>query len=126
MYSELELKSFELVVGTESEVVNLQAANKQFSSLTISLVYDKSDQHRSVYDSYNTELGSTKIKSVELKNASNTYSSFNTVKFNMSDAHDKYLVYMQFVVWCCNGSSMVPLSNYANKLTFQELPDLND
>ena len=65
MYSELELKSFELVVGTESGVVNLQAANKQFSSLTISLVYDKSDQHRSVYDSYNTELGSTKIKSVE-------------------------------------------------------------
>ena len=119
MYSELELKSFELVVGTESGVVNLQAANKQFSSLTISLVYDKSDQHRSVYDSYNTELGSTKIKSVELKNASNTYSSFNTVKFNMSNAHDKYLVYMQFVAWCCNGSSMVPLSNYANKLTFR-------
>ena len=119
MYSDLELKSFELVVGTESGVVNLQAANKQFSSLTISLVYDKSDQHRSVYDSYNTELGSTKIKSVELKNASNTYSSFNTVKFNMSNAHDKYLVYMQFVAWCCNGSSMVPLSNYANKLTFR-------
>ena len=119
MYSELELKSFELVVGTESGVVNLQVANKQFSSLTISLVYDKSDQHRSVYDSYNTELGSTKIKSVELKNASNTYSSFNTVKFNMSNAHDKYLVYMQFVAWCCNGSSMVPLSNYANKLTFR-------
>ena len=61
----LYLKSFELVVGTESRAVNFQAANKQFSFLTISLVYDRSNQHRSVYDSYNVEFASTKIKSVE-------------------------------------------------------------
>ena len=41
-------KSFELVSGTESRVVNFQAANKQFSFLAISLVYEKSDQHRSI------------------------------------------------------------------------------
>ena len=90
-------KSFELLVGTESRVVNFQAANKQFAFLTILLVHDRSDQHRSAYDSYNKELASTKIKSVLLENVSNTYSSFNTVKFDMSDAHDKYLLYMQFV-----------------------------
>ena len=61
----LYLKSFELVVGTESRAVNFQAANKQFSFLTISLVYDRSNQHRSVYDSYNAEFASTKIKSVQ-------------------------------------------------------------
>ena len=61
----LYLKSFELVVGTESRAVNFQAANKQFSFLTISLVYDRSNQHRSVYDSYNVEFASTKIKSVQ-------------------------------------------------------------
>ena len=61
--------SFELVIGTESRVVNFQAANKQFSVLVISLVYDKSDQRRSIYDSYNTELASTKIKSIKLENA---------------------------------------------------------
>ena len=60
-------------------------------------MYDRSDQHSSVYDSYSTELAITKIKSVQLENASNTYSSFNTVKFDTSDAHDKYLLYMQFV-----------------------------
>ena len=90
-------KSFELLVGTESRVVNFQAANKHFAFLTILLVHDRSDQHRSAYDSYNKELASTKIKSVQLENVSNTYSSFNTVKFDMSDAHDKYLLYMQFV-----------------------------
>ena len=60
-------KSFELMVGTESRVLNFQATNKQFSFLTISLVYDRSDQHRSVYDSYNTELASTKIESLQLE-----------------------------------------------------------
>ena len=90
-------KSFEFAVGTESRVLNFQAANKQFFFLTISFVYDRSDQHSSVYDSYSTELAITKIKSVQLENASNTYSSFNTVKFDTSDAHDKYLLYMQFV-----------------------------
>ena len=41
-------KSFELVTGTQSRVVSFQGANKQFSFLSISLVYDKSDQHRSI------------------------------------------------------------------------------
>ena len=67
-------KSFELVSGTESRVVNFQAVNKQFSFLSSSLVYDKSDQHRSIYNSYNAELASTKIKSIKLEIASNTYS----------------------------------------------------
>ena len=65
-------KSFELVAGTESRVVELQGSNKQFSFLTISLVYDKSDQHRSIYDSYNGEVASTMIKLIQLENASNT------------------------------------------------------
>ena len=60
-------KSFELVAGTESRVVNFQGANKQFSFLSISLVYDKSDQHRSIYNSYNAELASAKLKSIKLE-----------------------------------------------------------
>ena len=94
-------KFFELDSGTESRVVNFQAANKQFSFLSISLVYEKSDQHRSIYDSYNIQLESTKIKWIKLKNVSNTYSLINSVKFDTSDAHDKYLLYTQFVAWYC-------------------------
>ena len=75
---------FELVAGTESQVVKFQGSNKQFSFVAIALVYDKSDQHRSIHDSYNGEVASTMIKSIELENASNTYSSFNSVKFNTS------------------------------------------
>ena len=65
--------------------MDFTGANKQFSFFAISLVYDKSDQHRSINDSYNTELVSTKIKSTTLENASNAYSSFNSMKFDTSN-----------------------------------------
>ena len=85
-------------------------------------MYDKSDQHRSIYNSYNAELASTKIKSIILATASNTYSTFNSVKFNTSDPHDKFLLHNQFVAWYCKGCSIVLLSDYANNPVFQELP----
>ena len=102
-------KSFELVAGTQSRFVNFQATYKQFSFITISSVHNRNYQHRSVYDSYHTELASAKIKSVQLENASDTYSTFNTVKFDTGYANEKYLVYMQFVSRYCKGSSIVPL-----------------
>ena len=34
--------------------------------------------------------------------------------FLFSDAHDKYLLYMEFVAWYCKGCSVVPLPDYAN------------
>ena len=117
-------KSFELVTGTESRIVNFQRANKYFFFLSISLVYDKSDQYRSIYNSYNAELASTKMKSIKLENASNTYSLFNSVKFDTSDAHDKYLLYAQFAAWFCKGSSIAPLPDYAHNPVYQEMPTI--
>ena len=61
-----------------------------------------------------------------LKNASNTDSTFNNVKFDTKDSHDQYLLYSPFVTWYCKGSSIAPLSDYANNLVFQELPTKNE
>ena len=44
-------KSSELVTGTESRVVDFTGTNKHFSFFAISLVNDKSEQHRSIHDS---------------------------------------------------------------------------
>ena len=84
-------KSFELVSGTETCAVDFTGANQQLSFFAISLVYDESDQHRSINDSYNAELASTKIKLITLESASNTYSTFNDVKFDTSNSHNKFL-----------------------------------
>ena len=61
-------------------------------------------------------------KSITLKNTSNTYSTFNSVKFDTEDSHDQFLLYSQFVAWYCKGSSITLLSIYANNLVLQELP----
>ena len=91
--------------------------NKQSSFISISLVYDKSDQHNNVYDSYNVELWSKSIETIILENTSNSYSLFNNVKFDLDEDHDQYQLYLQFFTWYCNGSSMVPLNDYAKNET---------
>ena len=57
---------------------------------------------------------------IKLENASDTYSEFNTIKFYLNDEHDKYLLYSAFTVWVCKGSSIVPLSDYTHKKTYQK------
>ena len=54
-------QSFEINTGTQSINVNFVGANRQFAFLEVSLVHDKSDQHRTIYDSYNVEIAATKF-----------------------------------------------------------------
>ena len=76
-------KSYELNIGVKLFTVDFRGANKQFSFLEISIVYDcKNNQHNLICDSYNVELTSTKIKPIKLENASNMYNSFNKIKFD--------------------------------------------
>ena len=117
-------KSFELVSGIKSRLVDFTGENKQLPFF-LSLLHDKTNQHRSIYDSYNAELASKKSKSITLENASNAYNTFNSVKFNTSDPHDKFLLHSQFVAWYCKGFSIAPLSDYVNNPVFKELPTLS-
>ena len=73
-------KSFEVNTGTQSHVVEFKRANKQFSFIEISLVYDKIEQHTSVYDSDNIELAATRIASVQLENLNNKYGSKQKIR----------------------------------------------
>ena len=57
----------------------LQMLSNNFLLLEFSLVFDKSDQHLNIYDSYNAETATKSIKYIKLQNASNTYSEFNTI-----------------------------------------------
>ena len=118
-------KSYELIASAQSRTINFNNALKQFSFLEISLVYDRSDKHLSIYDSYNAEVASTQIKSIKLQNASNTYSEFNTVKFDLEDEEDRYTLYNAFVAFVTEGSSIIAESEYMNNEVRQELPNRN-
>ena len=118
-------KSYELVTGSQSKTFTFTNAFKQFAFLEFSLVFDKSDQHLNIYDSYNAETAATSIKYIKLQNASNTYSEFNTIKFNLEDEEDRYVLYNAFVAWVTKGSSIVPESDYLYNEVRQELPNRN-
>ena len=118
-------KSYELVSGAQSKTITFNNAFKQFSFLEISLVFDRSNHHLRIYDSYNSEVAATKIKTIKLQSASNTYSEFNTVKFDLEDEEDRYTLYNAFVAWVTNSSSIVPESDFMYNEARQELPNRN-
>ena len=118
-------KSYELVAGAQSKTFTFTNAFKQFALLEFSLVFDKSDQHLNIYDSCNAETAATSIKYIKLQNASNTYSEFNTIKFNLEDEEDCFILYNAFVAWVTKGSSIVPESDYLYNETRQQLPNRN-
>ena len=70
-------KTYEINVGSQSHVVDFTGASRQFSFVEIGLVFDKSEQHNSQYDSYNFELAATMIGSVQLENLNNKYGELN-------------------------------------------------
>lgn len=58
-------KTQEINVETDLINIDILGANRQFDQLELSLVYDKSDKHTTIYDSYNV---AKEIKSVKLSN----------------------------------------------------------
>ena len=82
-------QSFKINVGTQSSKVNFRGLNKQIKWLKISLVFDKSDQHQTAYDSYDVELAAKYMQLLALENASTTYSLTGQLEYNDSKEHDK-------------------------------------
>ena len=115
-------KTYKLIVCAQSRTITFESSNKQFSFLEFSLVFDSSHQHKSIYDSYNAEVAATTVRSIRPENASDTNSEFNTVKFDLTDEHNKHIMYSAFIARICNGSSIAPLSDYAHNPNYQEAP----
>ena len=115
-------KTYKLIRGAQAGTITFDLSNEQFSFLEISLIFDSSHQHKSNYDSYNAEVAARTVSSVRLENTSDTYSEFNTVKFDLTDEHDKHIMHSAFIAWIYNGSSISPLSDYAHNPIYQKAP----
>ena len=115
------LKNYEINTGIQSFVVEY----KQFSFIEIPFAYDKSVQHNTFYDSYNTEIAATNIVFLK-KNANDNESISNKINFYLKNENDKLLMYRQFVAWYTKGSGVAPLTEYANNEVYQELQQLKN
>ena len=114
-------QSFEINTETQSLNVSFHGLNKQIEWLEISLVFDKSDQHQTVYDSYDVELAAKYVQLLTLKNASTTYSLTGQLEYNVSNEDDKHWLYQMFVAYHCARCSAAPLTQYKNNEIKQEL-----
>ena len=107
-------------------MAEFKGSSRQFCFIEISLVFDKSEQHDSQYDSYNFELAATMIGSVQLENLNNKYGEINR-KYDLTDKHDQYTMYKYFAAWATGGgSSVAPLSQYANNPVYKVLIKYKD
>ena len=61
-------QTFEIATGSQTVSVDFLGASRQFDCLEISLVYDRSYSHETVYDSYDLELAAHLIESVKFVN----------------------------------------------------------
>ena len=59
-------KTYEINIAQDSLNIDFLGSNRQFDWLELSLVYDKSDKHTTIYDSYNVEMAEKIIKFVKL------------------------------------------------------------
>ena len=89
-------------------------------------MYDKSDQHATIYDSHNFELAGKTIKSIRLSNFTEILSLNNEKKYSIDNLTQKNLLYKQYVTWSCDGSSVAALTDCMNNPIYQELIDEDD
>ena len=94
-------KTYEINVGQDSLDIEFLGLQRQFDWLELSTVYDKSDKHTTIYDSYNIELAAKTIKYVKLSNFTEIYSLTNEKKYEIDNLTKKHLLYKQFVSWSC-------------------------
>ena len=84
----------------QSFTCTFKGAERQFDWLEISIVYDKSFQHMTIYDSYDLELTSNLIKTIKFENTSTTYSLTGKSPYDLEKA--------------CEGCSTAPLTQCKN------------
>ena len=116
-------KTYKIQKGLDSLNIEILGANRQFDWIEISVVPDKSDKHKTIYNSYNKEMAAQLIESLKLTNFTELYSLTNEKKYDTDNLTQQHLLYKQFLAWSCNGSSVAPVSDYVDNPIFQELPD---
>ena len=115
-------QTFEVNKGIQSIKIDFKGLNRQIEWFEISLVYNKNDQHLTIYDSYDVELAAKFIKKITLENVQKTYSLTGKIEYDLTNPEDKHWLYEMFVAYFCSkGSSMTPITKYMNNEIKQDM-----
>ena len=94
----------------QSLTVTFKSTQRQIEWLEISLVYDKSYQHLTIYDSYDLKLEAKMIQSIKFEKTTSKYSLTGKLEYNYKNQDEKDMFYRMFIAYNCNGCTTVPLT----------------
>ena len=114
-------QEFEINIGTQNFTCLFQGAQRQIDWIEISIVYDKSYHHETIYDSYDVELATKIIKSVKFENAGTTYSLTGQIEYDLEKEDDKQILYKMLPSYFCSGYSSASLTQYINNPIYQDM-----
>ena len=101
---------FEVNTSTQDFTCAFKGAQRQFDWLEILIVYDKSYQQTTIYDSYDLELATKLIKTIKFENTSTTYSLTGKLSYDLERERDKNILYKMLVAHSCHGYSSAALT----------------
>ena len=111
---------FEVATDTRSLICTFKGRQRQFDWFEISVVWDKSYQHTTVYDNYDLELASKLIQIITFENTTTTYSLTGKLLYDFEKDDDKNVLYKMFIAKQYNGCSTAPLTQYKNNEIYQQ------
>ena len=114
-------QEFEVAVGTQNFTCLFQGAQRQIDWVEISILYDKSYHHETIYDSYDVELAPKLIKTIKFDNASTTYSLTGQIEYNLEKEDDRNILYKMLAAFQCGGYSSATLSQFINNPVYQDM-----
>ena len=114
-------QEFEINTGTQDFTCQFKGAQRQMDWIEISIVYDKSYHHETIYDRYDVELAPKLINSVKFENAGTTYSLTGKTEYNLEKEDGKIQLYAMLPSFVCGGYSSAPLTQYINNPIYQEM-----
>ena len=103
---------FEIATGGQTFTCTFKGAQRQFDWLEILVVYDKSFQHTTIYDSYDLELASKLFATCSLT---------RKLLYDFEKDDNKNILYKMLIPKQCNGCSTAPLTQYENNEIYQEI-----
>ena len=83
-------QTFEINTGSQTVSADFKGVSREFNWIEISLVYDKSYAHETVYDSYDLELAAHLIESIKFVNASKAYTLTGKLSYDINNKDGKY------------------------------------
>ena len=114
-------QEFEIAVSMQSFTCTFKGAQRQFDWFEISVVYNKSYQHTTIYDSYDLEIASKVIQRIKFENTATTYSLTRKLLYGFKKDDGKNILCKTFITKQYNGCSTAPLTQCKYNEIYQEI-----